>query len=1103
MLQTRLAATAVLSLLACSGSLWAGREYTAGPGEQVVPNQLLVKFKSGTPAAGVVAAFIQNAQITALNLKDYYVIRVPGGLPPGLTTSLAAHALVEIVEPDRVRRAILSSPNDPNYTNTTNGQWGLFTTQALQTWNLMGLQYLTSATAGTSRVKVAVLDTGADCTHPDFKNTGGSSTDSALGGQLLWSGSQAFVATTVASAACPWQDDHGHGTHVSGILAAATSNGAGVAALGYPLQLLEFKVLDVNGSGSDSTIANAITAAVTAGAKVISMSLGAPGYSPTLQAAIDNAWQNNVVVVAAAGNSATGSLFFPGGANHAVGVSASDINNNLASFSNFGNDVAVAAPGVGILSTVPTYTVTLGCCNYGFLSGTSMSTPFVSALAGLIAMTTPNASASAIIQRLEQTATSSVSGGAWGTSFGYGIINAYNAVAGVNRTSSTGGVVGQIVDTAGNPIGSAQITIGGLSFTTDSTGLYWLRSIAAGTYTALVTATGFASQSLAVTIAPGADTPLSVTMGAVYGSFRGIVTDRGAGVAGVIVQASANGRVAGTAVTDAGGNYTMWVPAGTGYTVQASQVGSSTASQTGQTAVSGGTTTVNLTIASLQGTIAGVVTDTHANPVSGAQVTISSSSLTATAVTNGSGAYSAGRLPTGVTYSVTATQSGVPPVTQSGVTVSADAITTVNLQVTPEPAGAPSFSPPGGTYLTSQNVIINSTTSGASIRYTTDGSTPTPTTGTLYSGPVVVTGAVTLQAVAYTNTIPASAVSSATYNVNPNAWYGTGGSWSNRKQVVINHAQVSGASALSNFPVLVSITDANLQSVAKADGSDILFTAADGVTKLNHEIEKYTSASGQLIAWVNVPAVSASADTVLYVYYGNPTAPPQQTPAATWDANYKGVFHLPDGSSLALTDSTGTSTFVNTKGVTATSGQIDGAGSFDGTSQALDASTAAVTAAPLTLEAWVKPTALTANGPTNGLILSLLKTNAWSGWYIQWAGSMFKATATSNSSFTSSSSSVLSLNTWYHVVGVFGSDSSRTIYVNGVAGTGDTTAKAPTFTPTEMHIGGIVGPGNWLPGVIDEVRISNVARSSGWIATEYNNQSTPGTFVTLGAQEIR
>jgi hypothetical protein len=303
--------------------------------------------------------------------------------------------------------------------------------------------------------------------------------------------------------------------------------------------------------------------------------------------------------------------------------------------------------------------------------------------------------------------------------------------------------------------------------------------------------------------------------------------------------------------------------------------------------------------------------------------------------------------------------------------------------------------------------------------------------------------------------------------------------------------------------VLVSITDANLQSGAKADGSDILFTAADGLTKLNHEIERYTSASGQLIAWVNVPAVSASADTVLYVYYGNPTALPQQTAAATWDANYKGVFHLPDSNTLSAADSTGTSTFVNTKGVTATSGQIDGAGSFDGTSQALDASTAAVTAAPLTLEAWVKPTALTANGPTNGLILSLLKTNAWSGWYIQWAGSMFKATATSNSSFTSSSSSVLSLNTWYHVVGVFGSDSSRTIYVNGVAGTGDTTAKAPTFTPTEMHIGGIVGPGNWLPGVIDEVRISNVARSSGWIATEYNNQSTPGTFVTLGAQEIR
>ena len=79
--------------------------------------------------------------------------------------------------------------------------------------------------------------------------------------------------------------------------------------------------------------------------------------------------------------------------------------------------------------------------------------------------------------------------------------------------------------------------------------------------------------------------------------------------------------------------------------------------------------------------------------------------------------------------------------------------------------------------------------------------------------------------------------------------------------------------------MLVSITDANLQTAAKADGSDIVFTAGDGVTKVSHEIESYNSATGQLTAWVNVPAVSPSADTVIYLYYGNSSAPNQQNAA--------------------------------------------------------------------------------------------------------------------------------------------------------------------------------------------------------------------------------
>src|SRR3954471_5881860 len=216
MRNNRTYASLAVFLAALVPTLQAGREYPAKPGEAVVENQLIVRLKSATNPAAVIPGFLRNAVIHNLNLPDVYLVDVPGGIPPGISNLLSSHGLVEFVEPNRVRQTTgLSNPNDSYYVNSTSsGQWGLFTVQALQAWNLMPGRYLTAANPGTGRVKVAVLDTGADCTHPDFINFGGSSTDAALGGQLMWSGSQALVATTIASPTCIWQDDHGHGTHV-------------------------------------------------------------------------------------------------------------------------------------------------------------------------------------------------------------------------------------------------------------------------------------------------------------------------------------------------------------------------------------------------------------------------------------------------------------------------------------------------------------------------------------------------------------------------------------------------------------------------------------------------------------------------------------------------------------------------------------------------------------------------------------------------------------------------------------------------------------------------------------------------------------------------
>jgi len=112
------------------------------------------------------------------------------------------------------------------------------------------------------------------------------------------------------------------------------------------------------------------------------------------------------------------------------------------------------------------------------------------------------------------------------------------------------------------------------------------------------------------------------------------------------------------------------------------------------------------------------------------------------------------------------------------------------------------------------------------------------------------------------------------------AWYN--GAWTNRRKITINHLKVASGVDLLNFPMLMSVTDAELKTVGsggkvgKSDGTDILFTAGDGTTKLNHELESYSGSAGSTAAWVRIPSVSASVDTVVYVYFGNTAAADQQ-----------------------------------------------------------------------------------------------------------------------------------------------------------------------------------------------------------------------------------
>jgi len=1045
-----------------------------------------------------------------LGSERLFRIKVPAGIPNGASTGLANNPLVDFVEPNRLRSAVVTAPNDPNYASS----WWFQTVQALPAWNLLPGQYLTAATAGPNRLKVAVLDTGADCTHPDFINTGGSSADSALGGQLLFSASQSFVANTLSVPACGgWQDDHGHGTHVTGIVAAATSNALGVSGLAYPVQVIEYKVLDSGGNGFDTDIAAAIMAAADAGAQVVSLSLGGAGYSQTLQTAVNYAWQRNTLVVAAAGNSSTNALFFPAGANHAIGISATDASDNLASFSNFGPSVHLAAPGVGILSTAPTYTVTTGWRNYVSLSGTSMATPFVSALAGLVAMSTPNTTAQAILQRLEQTANSSTVGGGWGQNFGYGIINAANAVTGSLRTAINGAVAGQIVNSPGSPITGAQITINGQTITTTSAalGLFRFSILPAGTYPVSVSASGFPTQVLDVTVAPGADTPLTVTMGVTYGKFTGIVSDQSVGVPGAIVQALSGGLIVASAVTDLNGHYNLWVPASGTFDVRASAIGRNTQTLSSLPLTSGGTSTANLTLMRM-GVIAGSVRDGNLNPVANAQVLVTSSSFSAAATTDGSGNYSLIGLPNGTQYAAVATATGFLSSTQNGITVSADVTTNVNFIMVSSTVVTPTFNPPAGTYSTAQSVTISTTTSGASIRYTTDGSQPTSSVGTLYAGPVSVSSSLTLKAIAYKTGMSDSLVASAAYTINTGGpgWYNA--SWTNRKAVTIDHTKVSGGSSLANFAVLFSTTDANLKTVAnggsvgKSDGTDILFTAGDGTTKLDHELERYNASTGEVIAWVRIPSLSNTIDTGLYVYYGNAAAADQQNKTGVWDSSYKGIWHLSNGTALNAGDSTANANNGSITGAAARAGEIDGAGSFSGSSQYININNFAIPDPyNFTLEAWINPTDYAfyngVVGKTNSNLpapfdLYLSQSNGKPVFYVGDGASHYGSLDGTSAPATG---------TWSHIVAVAsGSPASVTLtqYLNGVAN-GSTTFTSFTAADTNnsIKIGSRNDVFTMFKGGIDEVRISSAPRTAGWVATEFSNQNSPSTFFAIGVQE--
>jgi thermitase len=206
-------------------------------------------------------------------------------------------------------------------------------------------------------VVIAVLDTGIDKEQVDLVGK---------------------VIAEVNFTDSPTTDDiYGHGTHIAGIIAAWAESGTGVAGLAHDCRLMNVKVADDQGRFDSSVAAKGVNWAVEHGANVINMSLVSTEPSPILEEAINYAWNQGVVVVAAAGNLVGTKVVYPAYYSNCIAVAATDSDDHVASWSSQGDWVDLAAPGVDIYSTLPGN-------KYGYKSGTSMAAAHVSGLAGLL-----------------------------------------------------------------------------------------------------------------------------------------------------------------------------------------------------------------------------------------------------------------------------------------------------------------------------------------------------------------------------------------------------------------------------------------------------------------------------------------------------------------------------------------------------------------------------------------------------------------------------------------------------------------------------------------------------------------------------------------------
>ncbi len=323
-----------------------------------------------------------------------------------------------IISPFAEFTEITSFPNDPYYIS-----------YASRYLEHLGVEDAWQLTQGDPRITVAVIDTGVDCTHPDLAGhcwvnedeIPNNGKDDDHNGYVDDRDGWNFVTDRDDP-----RDVHRHGTHVAGILAATINNREGIAGIAGKTTIMPLVVFSPLGVGTYYDLIRAILYAADNGAKVINLSLGATTYSRGEALAVDYAYRKGVVMVAAAGNNSFDRLFYPAAHKHVIGVAATDSEDHIAWFSNYGPYISVAAPGVSIISTLPGG-------GYGIMCGTSMAAPHVSGLAALILARNPTLSPAEVRRIIEthaedQVGPEKMDTPGWDPFYGFGRIHVGHSV---------------------------------------------------------------------------------------------------------------------------------------------------------------------------------------------------------------------------------------------------------------------------------------------------------------------------------------------------------------------------------------------------------------------------------------------------------------------------------------------------------------------------------------------------------------------------------------------------------------------------------------------------------------------------------------------------